>query len=443
MYNARMIAELKNRFDEFVWGRQLEQYGFPGRIVAAVLRYVYAVLRDVFAGQLTLRAMSLVYTTLLSIVPLLALTFSVLKGLGVAEQLEAQLALALEPLGQQGEQITDRVMDAVDRVNFGVLGSIGLAFFIYTAIAMVQKVESSFNYVWYVSKPRSFAKRFTEYSLVLLLGPLLMVIALGILTSLQNEAVVQYLVSSEILGPVAVLFSKATPYLIIIGVFTGLYMFLPNTHVRFSAALVGGITSGVLWATASLVFTAFVVGSESRDKVYAAFAVAIVTLIWLYLNWLILLIGSQVAFYFQNPEYLRIGRREPRLSNSMRERIALETMVTVGREFREPGGGVRPETLGTAMKIPTLTLAPIIDDLETAGLLAMTEDERLQPGKDLGRIRLGDILAVVRAHGETGALRGPEWEPAVEALAGDIDSAVHDVVGDTTLAELLDNNDDD
>jgi membrane protein len=435
-----MVADLKSKLDEFVWGRQLAQYGLPGRIVAAILRYIYAVLRDVFAGQLTLRAMSLVYTTLLSVVPLLALTFSVLKGLGVAEQLEDQLALALEPLGEQGRQITDRVMDAVDRVNFGVLGSIGLAFFIYTAIAMVQKVESSFNYVWYVSKPRSFAKRFTEYSLVLLLGPLLMVIALGILTSLQNEELVQYLVSNEIVGPVAVLFSKATPYLIIIGVFTALYMFLPNTKVNFGAALVGGLTSGVLWATASLVFTAFVVGSESRDKVYAAFAVAIVTLIWLYLNWLILLIGSQVAFYFQNPEYLRIGRREPRLSNSMRERIALETMVTVGREFREPGDGIRTETLGAAMKIPTLTLAPIIDDLEEAGLLSMTEDECLQPGRDLGRIRLRDILAVVRAHGETGALRGPEWEPAVESLAGDIDAAVHDVVGDTTLAELLDSD---
>lgn len=442
MYNARMIAALREKLDKFVWGRQLDQYGLPGRIFANVLRYVYAVFRDVFAGQLTLRAMSLVYTTLLSIVPLLALIFSALKGLGVAEQLEAQLAVALEPLGDQGERIAQQVMDAVDRVNFGVLGSIGLAFFIYTAVAMVQKVESSFNYVWYVSKPRNFARRFTEYSLILLLGPLFMVIALGILTSLQNEELVQYLVSNEIIGPVAVLFSKATPYLIVIGVFTALYMFLPNTKVKFSAALVGGTTSGILWATASLVFTAFVVGSESREKVYAAFAVAILALIWLYLNWLILLVGSQVAFYFQNPEYLRIGRREPRLSNSMRERIALETMVMVGRAFREPGERVSSEKLGGTMKIPTLALAPIIDDLENAGLLSLTEDECLQPGRDMSRIRLRDILAVVRARGETGALREPEWEPAVASLAGEIDSAVDEVVGDTTLAELLDSDED-
>lgn len=440
MYNAGMLADLADKLDHFVWGRELDRYGLPGRIAATVLRYVYAVLRDVFKGQLTLRAMSLVYTTLLSVVPLLALTFSVLKGLGIDQQLEAQLGLALEPLGRQGEEITANVMAAVDKVNFGVLGSIGLAFFIYTAIAMVQKVESSFNYVWYVTKPRSFARRFTEYSLILLLGPLLMVIALGILTSLQNEAFVQYLVSNDIIGPVSVLLSKATPYLIIIGVFTALYMFLPNTKVNFKAALVGGATSGVLWALASLVFTAFVAGSESREKVYAAFAVAIVTLIWLYLNWLILLIGSQVAFYYQNPAYLRIGRREPHLSNSMRERIALETMLIIGREFRDPGAGVRTEELGAAMKIPTLTLEPIISQLEEAGLVTVTEDEKLQPGRDINRIALGSIVSVVREKGETGSLRQPEWDATVDALAGDIDDAIRTAVGDRTLAELLDSD---
>lgn len=438
MYNARIMPDLKEQLDAFVWGRQLEQYGLPGRWSATVIRYIYAVLRDVFTGQLTLRAMSLVYTTLLSIVPLLALTFSVLKGLGIDQQLESQLSVALEPLGRQGEEITRKIMNAVDKVNFGVLGGIGLAFFIYTAISMVQKVEASFNYVWYVSKSRSFARRFSEYFLILLVGPLFMVIAIGILTSLQNEAVVQYLISNQIVGPVVVMVSKLMPYLIVIIVFAGLYMFLPNTDVRPGAALIGGATSGVLWATASSVFAAFVVGSESREKVYAAFAVTIVALIWLYLNWLILLIGSQVAFYVQNPAYLRIGRREPRLSNSMRERIALEIMLNVGRAFRDPGRGVRTQELGSAMKIPTLAIAPIISDLEEAGLLTMTEDERLQPGRDINGIRLESILSVVRDQGQTGSLRRPEWHSVVDALGGDIDAAVDDAVGDRTLVELLD-----
>jgi len=195
------------------------------------------------------------------LVPLLAMSFSVLKGLGAAQELRRRLATFLEPLGTQGAEITEQVMAAVENVNYGVLGSVGLAFFLYTAIAMVQKVEESFNYVWYVTQSRSFARRFTEYTLVLVFGPLLMIMSLGLLTSLQNEDLVQYLIANDIVGPLFVFVSKLTPYLIITGVFTFLYTFIPNTKVRFRAALLGGVTGGFLWVTASLVFTAFVVGA--------------------------------------------------------------------------------------------------------------------------------------------------------------------------------------
>ena len=118
-----------------------------------------------------MRGMSLVYTTLLSVVPLIAFSFSVLKGFGVHEVLEDQMYLVLEPLGDKGIEITDNVMRLVENVNGGVLGGISLAFFIYTAVSMVQKVEESFNFVWHVGAARSFARRFTEYMFMLLVGP--------------------------------------------------------------------------------------------------------------------------------------------------------------------------------------------------------------------------------------------------------------------------------
>ena len=169
-----------------------------------MLRYGYAVLRDMFAGQLTLRAMSLVYTTLLSVVPLIAFSFAVLKGFGVDELLEDKMYVILEPLGDKGREITDNVMRLVKNVNGGLLGGVSLAFFIYTAISMVQKVEEAFNYAWYVSKPRSFARRFTEYVFVLTIGPVVIVLALGMIGSLQDEAVVRFLLDNEIVGPLFV-----------------------------------------------------------------------------------------------------------------------------------------------------------------------------------------------------------------------------------------------
>ena len=138
-----LSLSLEERIDQLVWGDGLTRYGVLGRVAATLLRYVFAILRDVLAGQLTLRAMSLVYTTLLSIVPLLAFSFSVLKGFGVHEDLKEKMYVFLEPMGQKGIEITDQIMLRVETVNSGVLGGIGLAFFVFTAISMVQKVKES------------------------------------------------------------------------------------------------------------------------------------------------------------------------------------------------------------------------------------------------------------------------------------------------------------
>ncbi|HNP35183.1 MAG TPA: YihY/virulence factor BrkB family protein [Woeseiaceae bacterium] len=438
MYNARMIANLQMRLEALVWGDMLSKYGFPGRLLATVMRYLFAVLRDVMSGQLTLRAMSLVYTTLLSIVPLLAFSFSVLKGLGVHNDLKHRLSVVLEPLGDKGTQITDQVMRLVENVNGSVLGGIGLTFFLYTAISMVQKIEESFNYVWYVSESRSFARRFTEYSLVLLIGPVLIVIALGLLTTLQNDNIMQYLINNNFVGPVLDVFGKLVPYLIVIAVFTFLYMFVPNTNVQFRSALVGGVAGGVMWAVASSAFAAFVSDSTGKQVVYASFAIAIFALIWLYLNWLILLIGAQLAFYFQNPAYLRLGRREPRLSCSMRERLVLNIMFLVGREFREPGEGMTVPRLASALRIPSLTLAPTLASLQASGLLTVSEQEQILPGREMNRISLNDILAVVRVQGETGSHQVPRWTAEVNSIGAEVDAAVARTLGDASLSDLLD-----
>ncbi len=373
--------------------------------------------------------------------PLLAFSFAILKGFGVFNELEPYLSNLLAPLGEQGERITAQVLALVDNVKGSVLGGVGLAFFLYTAISTVQKVEESFNYTWYVSKPRSFSRRFTEYLVVLLVGPLLMVTAIGMLTSIQSNTVVQWILNNEALGPLFVVIGKLIPYLLISGVFTFLYVFMPNTKVNFSSAVVGGIAGGFMWATVGAIFTNFILYASRTLQIYAGFAVAITTLIWLYLNWLILLIGAQLAFYHQRPAFLRTGRQEPRLSNTMRERIALNVMFSVGQAFRQSGERITTGEISDRIKIPTIALAPIVTSLEHAGLLQTTEKEELVPGREMARIRLGDILDVVRIEGETGSHREPRWATTIDELGDDLDTAVAGVIGEQSLADLLDRAD--
>ncbi len=433
-----MIARLRKTFDHYVWGDGLTRFGPVGQFAAGGLRNLYAVARDIASGELNLRAMSLVYTTLLSVVPLIAVSFSALKAFGVHEEIEPHLYGFLEPLGPKGIEITDYIMSLVNNVNSNVLGGIGFLFFIYTAISMVQKTEDSFNFVWYVSKPRSFSTRLVEYSTVLIVGAIAVGLSVKALAEFSREQMVVSIQESAALAPVFSLTDKLMPYAITISIFTFLYKFLPNTRVRFRSALVGGAAGGFLWATTAMIFASFIATSSNRQAIYASFAVAISALLWLYLNWLILLIGSQIAFYFQNPAYLRIGRREPRLSNEMRERIALNIMYLVGKEHRDPVIGVDLRSIGRMLRIPTITLAPIALGLEARGLLTTNENEQLLPGKEMSRIRLQDILAVVRREGETGSHRMPHWDDVVDAVGTSIDESVDDLLGQKTLSQLLD-----
>lgn len=428
-----LSLSIEQRVDHFVWGDGLSRHGLAGRIAATALRYTFAVLRDLFSGQLTLRAMSLVYTTLLSIVPLLAFSFSVLKGFNVHEQLKEQMYVFLEPLGARGVEITDEIMKRVEDVNGGVLGGIGLAFFVYTAISMVQKVEEAFNYVWSVSQPRSFARRFSEYTVVLLVGPLAIVVALGMIAPIERELsefeTVRFAIEET---------SKIMPYLIVSSVFAFLYVFMPNTRVTLRAAAIGGLAGGFLWASVGVFFTQFIANSANQQAIYAGFAVAIAALIWLYLNWIVLLIGAQVAYYVQNPAYLRIGRREPRLSNAIRERLALNLMLLIGRAFRKGDEVETIRSLAGSLRMPSVTLGPILTGLERARLLSVTDAGHYVPGRDINRIQLTDIVAVVRRAGETGSLEEPSWSPGIADLGESLDVAVTETLKNRTLADLLD-----
>lgn len=407
------------------------------RLAYAVARHLYALVRDLLSGQLTLRAMSLVYITLLSTVPLLAFSFSLVKVFGVHNSLKPPLYRLLEPLGPKGADMTDAIIGAVDKVEGGVLGTLSLAFFIYTAIAMVQRVEASFNYVWHVTRPRSLARRLAEYVAVLLVGPVVMTTALGLIASIGSDVMVQAILAIEPFGSALLVAGKVLPYVLVIAVFTFLYKFLPNAAVQMRAAATGGVIAGGLWSFVGAVFASALALTGAGNAIYSTFAISIAALIWLYVSWLILLIGAQIAFYVQNPVALRLGRQEPRISNGLRERIALNIMYLIGVSFRDGSSACTTRTIAGATNIPGLTLGPVIAELEAAGLISATQDEALVPGRDPSRITLADVLAAVRGGCETGELVQPRWSGPVDDVAGRVESAITGLTAGTTLSDLI------
>lgn len=370
---------------------------WPWTWLYKVGRSAYALMRDVISGQLTLHAMSLVYTTLLSIVPLLALSFSVLKALGVHQRMEPFLFQFFQPMGPEGVEMAERILGFVDNMKVGVLGSVGLGLLVYTVVSLVQKIERSFNMIWRVPEMRSMAQRFSNYLSVIMVGPLLMVSAIGISATIFSSSFVQALIAIEPLGSLILVASRFTPFFLVVGAFTFVYVFMPNTRVKLRYAFIGGLVAGVSWQAGGMLFASFVAGSAKYAAIYSSFAIGIIMLIWIYLNWMILLLGASLAFYLQNPGSVA-KRTHVQLAPELQERTGLALMWLVAKPFSEGNEAPQQEALERQLQVPGEVTRGVSDKMIRAGLLTLAgrQGDQLVPGRALDLITIGNVLKVVR-----------------------------------------------
>jgi membrane protein len=406
-------------------------------LVAA--RYLFALVRDLSTGEINLRAMSLVYTTVLSVVPMLAFGFALAKGLGIHEQLEPMLREFLQPIGPRADEFTETIIAFVDNVSGSVLALVSIGLLLLTVISMAQKVESSFNFVWRVDRPRSFGRRFSEYLSVILIGPTVMLLAAALIASLSSQTLIDRLGAGETLAAWIVRLGDTSPYVMVACAFTFLYLFIPNTKVKLKPALIGGITAGIVWTATGYLFAGFVASSGRLEAIYSGFVVVFSAMVWLYLTWLIFLLGSQLAYYIQNPFQVRFGQRTIAVANATKERLCLSIMFMVALDFARPAHGWTDESLASALRVPRSTLEPIIAGLMADGLLAKGGEHRLIPGRDPHRITLSEIVAAVRGD-DRESHAANAWNRSIDTIADRIESAIASELGSRTVGELVDEN---
>lgn len=439
-----MGNELLNRYTQWMdWLWSAELHALKGLRLWLIypLRMLLVLVRQLVGGQLNLRAMSLVYTTLLSFVPLLAVSFSVLKGFDVHNQIEPVLLNFLAPLGPKGQEVSDKIIGFVENVRVGVLGSLGLLFLLYTVVSLTQKIESSLNYVWQVERLRGFAQRFSSYLSVILIGPVLVFTALGVTAAVLNNNMVQQLMQMEPFGQLLLVIGKLVPYLLVTAAFSFIYMFIPNTRVRLVPALTGGLVAGVLWETSGWGFASFIASSSNYAAIYSGFAILILLLIWLYLNWLILLLGAQVAFYVQHPQYLTREPVQLRLSNRLRERLMLQLMFMIADHHVRQKKPWTLEELVHHLGLPMQPVHHVLRLLVEEEFLSETSDEppAYLPKWDIAKMTLAELIEAVRSSGENRllTLNTLPHQAEVEKTMDLIRGAVEERMGSRTIKDLV------
>jgi membrane protein len=252
--------------------------------------------------------------------------------------------------------------------------------------------------------------------------------------------VVQTLVAIEPFGSALQIGSYLMPYLLIITAFTFFYIFVPNKKVHFTSALIGGTTAGVLWEITGWGFASFVATSTKYTAIYSGFAILVMFMLWVYLSWVILLVGANIAYYHQHPESLAPERRSLSLSNRLKEKLSLLVMFMVGQNHYRNLPDWSMDDLAQQLHVPADVLEPIIQSLENNRILASTamDPPTYLPGRPLDTMEIKDVLDAVRTANEVhnSSLNDLQAEFVVDQVINDLDQAIAKQLRGLTIKEF-------
>lgn len=434
------IKKVDNFFTTTLWHIDVTSQSEVKSLLIRIVRITYATIREFTRNELNLRAMGLVYITIISLIPFLAVSFSVLKGFGVHNQLEPTLLNILKPLGEKGAQITEKILEFVSNVNVKVLGGVGFGLLFYTVISLIKRLEDSLNHIWNVKSGRSFIRRISDYLSITLIGPVLFFIALGLTATASSNTLVQKILSVEPLGFIFVYVSKVLPLFIVFFIFTFIYTIIPNIKVKITSAMLGAFIATILWQGINYLFKLGVLISSNTAVIYSSFAVIIIFLVWLYLNYIVLLTGAQISFCNQNINFLHIAKDAFKLSGRLKEKLALRIMQMISQNFYNNKENMTLDSLTDKIGLHQDDIYESLSNLVDNHLLIETNNEPVSyiPARDLEKITIGDVLNSVRTNRANEQLIESSYltEQTIDDIMHKIDGSIDSAVSGITFKDL-------
>jgi membrane protein len=389
-------------------------------------------LRKFWRDECPQRAASLAYTTLLSLVPFLAVAFAILKGFGGYRQIQTKLEglLYTHLVTSSSLQATEYVKKFTEGVHAGAIGAVGFLAFIVTSVSLLNTVASAFNRVWGVEERRSLKDRFLTFFTLTILGPVLFGASISITGTIQKSAIWIW-VAIPGLGPALGL---VVPFLLTWAGFLLLYEVIPSVPLRLRPALFGSLAVAVTWELVKIGFEVYVVRMASYGKVYGSLSVIPVFLLWLYVSWLIALLGFEVSFFLQHPEACRASGEATALYRPVPIPEAVRSFVTVAESFVKGEGPVTGSRVAERLLLPEGTAFALLVELERRGYLARVAGpvEAYLPCRTPAGVRVVDLWRAL------GGAMGSSHDDPLGRLLSDAADATTRALGGTTVQDLID-----
>jgi membrane protein len=353
------------------------------------LRIAVLSIRGVFEDRAPLRASALTFFSLLSIVPVVAMVFGIAKGFGFEKGLERIL---MENMGGQ-EEVVIRIVDfahaLLENVKGGLVAGVGLIFLLYTIIKILSQIEIAFNDIWGIKKARSLGRKITDYLSLMLIAPILFLISSSATVFITSgvKLALEKVTFLAFASPAIFLTLKILPYALIWTLFSFMYVFIPNTKIRFSSGILGGMVAGTMYQVFQWGYISLQIGVAKYNAVYGSFAALPLFFIWMNISWLIVLFGAEIAFSHQNTETYEFEQDCLNVSPAYKRLLSIRVLHLMVKRFLKGEDPADARQVSLETEIPIRLVNQIVYDLAAAGLISEVRGDNdkggaYQPSRD-------------------------------------------------------------
>ena len=389
--------------------------------IKAIKDILISLYEDFMAKRVLASASRLTYSTLLALVPILAVVFAIARGFGYSIYIEEWFRDLFKAQPDATEIIIGFVNSYLINTKKGVFLGIGLLFMLGTVLMLISTIEETFNDIWLVRKPRSMFRTFTDYMALLFALPIGIVAISGL--SIWMQAFNRHLIDITIIGPLMKFAIELIPYVVLSAVFVGLYVFMPNTKVRVRSALLPGIAAGVSMQLFQLIYVNSQIWVSNYNAIYGSFAVIPLFMLWMQISWTIVLVGAELSYTIQNHDEFLSSNSQSELSYKTRFVLSAKIMSIICKRFAEGGQAYNSMQLKLQLGISMRVLSRLLYDLQQIHFITEImhddkgEEVLYQPAEALDILTIGELhsrLAQLGSDIDSDILSASEeWKSAI------------------------------
>ena len=395
--NKLDIKQIKTFLLDDIWRVTDDEVSKKRGMMYNAIKIVTLSIKEFTERRVVTKASALTYNTLLAIIPILAILFAIARGFGFANLLEDQFRSGLSSQAQTAETILTFIDSYLSHAKSGIFIGVGLILLFYTVLLLTYNMERTFNSIWQVKKPRTLYRKITDYFSMLLLLPLLTMLSSGI--SIFISTFVKHIQEFALLAPIVKFLVRLTPFALTWGMFTALYIFMPNTKVKLKYAILPGILAGSAFQAFQYLYIGTQIWVSRYNAIYGSFAAIPMFLLWTQISWSICLYGAQLCYVAQNLRNFSFSKETENISRRYHDFLCILIMSLICKRFQTDSPPYTAESLSDEHKIPIRLTTTILYELQDLNMIFETpvngDDEEMAylPSVDINRMSVAMLLS--------------------------------------------------